>query len=185
MVVWTAACASAPAKIPSASAKPSPKATLIAPGVSVNPALLILPPFTVSTTNPLPAGVSAKQVVRDVLIDNLIENAAVVTSRASLLAYADAGNLLTSEQQEISSDQAGNVQVLEIHDKFTNIEVGSKPDPNDASVQMATIVQGTETRRQRSGSGVARQTLRTFDVLLWVVWSTTQSRYVLCDSASA
>lgn len=183
LVVSMAACGSAPAKIPAASGSPSATPTSIAPGLLVSPAQLTLPPFTVSTTNPLPSGVSAKQVVRDVVIDNLIENAAVARPQSALLAYADAGNLLASEMQEISTDQTENIHVLEIHDDITSIEVGSKVDPNDASAQIAAIVRGSETRRQRTGSDAPGQTSRSFDVLLWVVLSPASNRYLLCDSA--
>lgn len=185
MVVWTAACASAPAKIPSASAKPSPRATSIAPGVSVNPTLLVLPPFTVSTTNPLPAGVSAKQVVRDVLIDNLIENAALEGGNAALLSYSDTGARLVSEQQEVATDTADDVAVIAIHDQITSIQVGRKQDPNDLAAQTATIVQGEEIEQQRKGTSAITRTSRTFQVLLWVVWSSTKARYLLCDTADS
>jgi hypothetical protein len=146
---------------------------------------LALPPYSVSTTNPLPAGVSAKQVVRDVVIDNLIENAALMRGDAALLNYSDAGNRLASEQDELSANVSSGTKVLGIHDDITSIQLGAKQDPNDASVQTATIVEGSETERQSIGSSAPRQTTRSFQVILWVVWSASHSRYLLCDTANA
>lgn len=185
MVVWTAACGSAPARIPSASATPSATPTAIAPGVSVNPPALVLPPYTVSTSNPPPAGVSAKRVVKDVVIDDLIENAAIERRDPGLLAYSDTGDLLKAEQQEIATNSSSNVRVLDIRDTITSIQVGSKVDPNNSLATMATIVQGTEHREQRTDSGAPASTSQKFQVLLWVVWSPTDTRYLLCDTASA
>jgi hypothetical protein len=185
MVVWTAACASAPARIPSASATPSATPTTIAPDVSVNPSELVLPPYTVSTANPLPAGVSAKRVVQDVVIDDLIENAAIERQEPGLLAYSDTGDLLEAEQQEIATNSSNNVRVLDIRDSITSVQVGSKADPNNSLATMATIVQGTEYREQRTGSGAPASTSQKFQVLLWVVWSPAETRYLLCDTARA
>jgi hypothetical protein len=183
VVVWTAACAGAPARIPSAAATPSAAPTTIAPGVSVNPSQLVLPPYTASTSNPLPAGVSAQRVVKDVVIDDLIENAALERRDPGLLAYSDAGDLLRSEQQEIATDISDKVTVLNIRDEITSVQVGSKADPNNSSAQMATIVQGMEIRNQSTGTGSPTSSSQQFQVLLWVVWSPTQSRYLLCDTA--
>ena len=185
MVVWTAACASAPAKIPPATTRPSAAPTTIAPGVSVSPSELALPPYSVSTSNPLPAGVTAKRVVRDVVIDDLIENAALERRDPGLLAYSDTGDLLQSERQEIATDKSDGLTVLSIRDTITGIQVGSKADPNNPSAQMAIIVKGTETREQRTGSEAVDHSTRHFQVLLWVVWSPTQTRYLLCDTANA
>lgn len=185
VVVWTAACASAPAKIPSASATPTAAPTTIAPGVAVSPSELTLPPYTLSTSNPLPAGVSAQRVVKDVVIDDLIENAALERRDPGLLAYSDTGDLLQAEQQEISTNTSGNIKVLSIRDNITSIQLGSKADPNNSSAQTAIIVQGTEIREQRTGSGPRDHTSRQFQVLLWVVWSPADSRYLLCDTANA
>ena len=185
MVVWTAACASAPAKIPPATMRPSAAPTTIAPGVSVSPSELALPPYSVSTSNPLPAGVNPKRVVRDVVIDDLIENAALERRDAGLLAYSDTGDLLQSERQEIATDKSDGLTVLSIRDTITGIQVGSKADPNNPSAQMAIIVKGTETREQRTGSEAVDHSTRHFQVLLWVVWSPTQTRYLLCDTANA
>ena len=185
MVVWTAACASAPAKIPPATMRPSAAPTTIAPGVSVSPSELALPPYSVSTSNPLPAGVTAKRVVRDVVIDDLIENAALERRDPGLLAYSDTGDLLQSERQEIATDKSDDLTVLSIRDTITGIQVGSKADPNNPSAQMAIIVKGTETREQRTGSEAVDHSTRHFQVLLWVVWSPTQTRYLLCDTANA
>ena len=185
MVVWTAACASAPAKIPPATMRPSAAPTTIAPGVSVSQSELALPPYSVSTSNPLPAGVNPKRVVRDVVIDDLIENAALERRDAGLLAYSDTGDLLQSERQEIATDKSDGLTVLSIRDTITGIQVGSKADPNNPSAQMAIIVKGTETREQRTGSEAVDHSTRHFQVLLWVVWSPTQTRYLLCDTANA
>ena len=185
MVVWTAACASAPAKIPPATMRPSAAPTTIAPGVSVSPSELALPPYSVSTSNPLPAGVNPKRVVRDVVIDDLIENAALERRDPGLLAYSDTGDLLQSERQEIATDKSDDLTVLSIRDTITGIQVGSKADPNNPSAQMAIIVKGTETREQRTGSEAVDHSTRHFQVLLWVVWSPTQTRYLLCDTANA
>lgn len=180
-----AACSSPPAKIPAATPTPSSAPTSIAPGVSVSPAELALPPYSVSISNPLPAGVSATRVVRDVVLDNLIENAALMRREAGLLKYSDVGNLLTSEQQEITADVSANVQVLRVADTITSVQVGSKADPNNPAAQIATIVQGTETRTQRTGVLRSVSSTRRFQVLLWVVWAPAEHRYLLCDSADA
>ncbi len=185
MVVWTAACASAPAKIPPATMRPSAAPTTVAPGVSVSPSELALPPYSVSTSNPLPAGVNPKRMVRDVVIDDLIENAALERRDPGLLAYSDTGDLLQSERQEIATDKSDDLTVLSIRDTITGIQVGSKADPNNPSAQMAIIVKGTETREQRTGSEAVDHSTRHFQVLLWVVWSPTQTRYLLCDTANA
>ncbi|MGH7642064.1 MAG: hypothetical protein ACRENX_03460 [Candidatus Dormibacteria bacterium] len=153
--------------------------------MAVNPSELILPPYTVSTTNPLPAGVSAKRVVRDVVVDDLIENAAIQKRDPTLLTYSDSGNLLQSERQEIVTNKSGGITVLSIRDSITNIEVGSKADPNNSSVQSAAIVQGTEVREQRIRSGVRTRSSHQFQVLLWLVWSQANLRYLLCDTADA
>jgi hypothetical protein len=176
MVVWTAACASAPAKIPSASAKPSPKATSIAPGVSVNPALLVLPPFTVSTTNPLPAGVSAKQVVGDVVTDDLIQNEALERGNPALLAYSDTGDVLTLDQNQISENRANAEHVLDIRDSVSTMELGTRADPNNAAAQVAVIVRGNETTKEETTANKPRVASQRFEVLVWLLWSTQISQ---------
>lgn len=185
LAVSMAACASAPAKIPAASGSPSATPTSIAPGLSVSPAQLTLPPFTVSTTNPLPRAVSAKQVVRDVVIDNLIENAALERGDTALLTYSDTGARLASEQQEVNSDTSGDITVVGISDNITSIQLGSKRDPNDSAAQTAAIVKGNELEQQRKGTAPISRTSRAFQVLLWVVWSPNQAKYLLCDTSDS
>ncbi|HVB53742.1 MAG TPA: hypothetical protein VNF24_06075 [Candidatus Acidoferrales bacterium] len=124
-------------------------------------------------------------MVKDVVIDDLIENAALERRDPGLLAYSDTGDLLQAEQQEISTNTSGNIKVLSIRDNITSIQLGSKADPNNSSAQTAIIVQGTEIREQRTGSGPRDHTSRQFQVLLWVVWSPADSRYLLCDTANA
>lgn len=184
LVIWAAACASSTATIPSATPSPSAATTTIAPGVSVKTSELTLPPYSVSTSDPLPSGTSAKRVASDVIIDDLIENEAVQSANPSLLQYADSGGALQSETQEIAADKSGNISVLKVRDAVTSIQLGSKSDPNNASVQIAAIVDGTETLEQRVSTGALDRTEKTFDVLVWLVWSPTQARYLLCDTAS-
>ncbi|NNM96013.1 MAG: hypothetical protein HKL89_00155, partial [Candidatus Dormibacteraeota bacterium] len=45
-------------------------------------------------SHPLPSGVSAAQVVKDVQIDNLLENIAIERQDPGLLQYADSGDWL-------------------------------------------------------------------------------------------
>jgi hypothetical protein len=185
VVIWTAACASSTATIPSATPSPSAASTTIAPGLSVNPSELALPPYSVSASNPLPSGISAKQVVSDVIIDDLIENAALERAAPELLMYSDTGDALQSEKQDIASNKSRNTTVLRIQDAVTSIQLGSKSDPNNASAQIAAIVEGVETQEKRVSPGTLDHTRQSFDVLVWLVWSPTQARYLLCDTASA
>jgi hypothetical protein len=185
VVIWTAACASSTATIPSATPSPSAALTTIAPGVSVNSSKLALPPYSVSASNPLPNGTSAKKIVADFIDDDVIENAAIVRKDPELLAYADTGNVLLAEQQEIASDSSGRISVLNIRDVVANIELGSKSDPNDPSANIAVIAQGRESREERVGTAPASRNTHDFDVLTWVVWSPARARYLLCDTASA
>jgi hypothetical protein len=185
VVIWTAACASSTATIPSATPSPSAASTTIAPGVSVDPSELALPPYSVSTSDPLPSGISAKRVASDVIVDDLIENEALQRANPSLLQYADSGDALQSEIQEIAANRSSNISVLKIRDVVTSIQLGSKSDPNNASAQIAAIVEGKEATEQRVGAGPLDRTTTTFDVLVWLVWSPTRTRYLLCDTASA
>jgi hypothetical protein len=139
----------------------------------------------VSTSNPLPAGVSAREVVADVIIDDLIENEALERANPALLGYADTGNVLQSERQEIAADSSGDITVLSIQDAVNSIQLGSKADPNNPSASIAAIVEGKEAQRERIGTAAIHHTKQSFDVLLWLVWSPTQARYLLCDTASA
>lgn len=121
----------------------------------------------------------------DVVIDDLIENAALERQDSALLAYSDTGDRLQAEQQEISTDTADKITVLSIVDDISSIQVGSKADPNNASAQVAAIVQGKETREQRIGSDPRTHSMKSFQVLLWILWSPAQMRYLLCDTADA
>ncbi len=180
-----AACASPPAKIPFASPSPSEAATTIAPGVEASPSQLQLPPYTVSITNPLPAGISPTQVVTDVVVDNLIENAALEKGDPNLLADADTGDLLESEQQDLATSGSDRIKVLMVQDDISSVQLGSKGDPNDVSANIAAIVEGSETRQVRDAAGVVTSKTAQFDVLLWAVWAPTLNRYLLCDEAAS
>ncbi|HEY6537582.1 MAG TPA: hypothetical protein VI138_00905, partial [Candidatus Dormibacteraeota bacterium] len=149
VAVSATACASQPTRIPAASAKPSAEPTTIAPGVSVNPAQLALPPYSVSATNPLGSGVSAKQVVRDLVIDNLVENAALKTADASLLMYSDAGAVLVLDEQQISANVLAGVQVLSVEDTVSSMELGARIDPDNPASHIAIVVHGVQVMRQR------------------------------------
>jgi hypothetical protein len=153
--------------------------------VRVKKAQLALPSYSVSTSYPLPSGVSAKTVVEDVQIDDLIENVAVERQQPGLLKYADSGDWLASEQGEISQNKKVGTVVLSIVDRFTSISVGFRTDPNDSGASAAVILQGIETRRQRSGQGVDSEKSTTFDILQWLVWAPSLKRYLTCDTASS
>jgi hypothetical protein len=185
VAIWTAACAGSTATIPSATPSPSAASTTIAPGVSVNSSELALPPYSISTSNPLPAGISARNVVAAFVDDDLIENAAIERKDAGLLHYAASGNVLLAEQQEITADSSDDITVLRIRDAITNIQLGSKADPNNFAADIAVIVQGQESRDERLGKAAVKRTTHHFDILIWLVWSPTQSRYLLCDTATA
>jgi hypothetical protein len=172
-------------RIPRASPTPGTKTVELAPGVRVKKAQLALPSYSVSTSYPLPSGVSAKTVVEDVQIDDLIENVAVERQQPGLLKYADSGDWLASEQGEISQNKKVGTVVLSIVDRFTSISVGFRTDPNDSGASAAVILQGIETRRQRSGQGVDSEKSTTFDILQWLVWAPSLKRYLTCDTASS
>jgi hypothetical protein len=139
----------------------------------------------VSTSNPLPEGISARKVAADFVEDDLIENAAIERKDAGLLTYAASGNALLAEQQEITADSSGDIMVLSIRDAVANIQLGSKADPNNPSADIAVIVEGQETRQQHAGKAAVSRMTHHFDLLLWLVWSPAQSRYLLCDTATA
>ena len=184
MVVWTAACASAPAKIPPATTRPSAAPTTIAPGVSVSPSELALPPYSVSTSNPLPAGVNPKRMVRDVVIDDLIENAALERRDPGLLAYSDNGGVLALDQNQIAKDESSDVRVLNIEDSVSNVELGTQADPNNPAADIAVVVQGVETTRERADSHKPHTTVEDFKVLVWLIWSAGKGRYLQCDAST-
>ena len=181
MVMLTAACASAPAEIPSAKPSPSAAPTTIAPGVRVNPSQLRLPPYSVSTSNPLPAGTSARMVVEDFVADNLIENSAIERGDAALLKYADAGGMLSVNQALITSDQAKGSHFLTIDDTVSSLVLGRETDPNDPSAVLALNVEGVEKTQTRSQTGSVGHKVADFHVLVWVIWSPTLSKYLRCD----
>jgi hypothetical protein len=181
MVSPIAACAGPPAKIPSASASPSAAATTIAPGVKVSPSQLRLPPYTVSTTNPLPSGISPKQVVMDLVADNLIENLAIERREAQLLLFADTGAMLEIDQTTIATDKADGVRILSIDDSISSLALGEKADPNVASAQIALILEGTEVLETLHEDGKKSHSVDYFHVLIWVLWSPTLQRYLRCD----
>lgn len=181
VVMWTAACASSTATIPSATPSPSAASTTIAPGVSVNPSELALPPYSVSTSNPLPADVSAKQVVSDVIVDDLIENVAVVKAAPGLLIYSDSGGVLALDRNQIATDESSGIRVISVEDSVSSMQLGAQADPDNPAALIAVVVQGIETMRERSGSHRPHTTVENFKVLVWVVWSTEHGRYLQCD----
>ena len=181
MVMLTAACASAPAEIPSAKPSPSAAPTTIAPGVRVNPSQLRLPPYSVSTSNPLPPGTSAKSVVTDVTVDNLIENVALERDDAALLQYSDSGDVLAIDQNQVSANKADGITILKVVDAVSSIEVGARTDPNSSAAQIALIVEGVETTTARTGPKHPRTTSTNFKILIWVLWSAHVHRYLQCD----
>lgn len=185
VVIATAACASSTATIPSAAPSPSAASTTIAPGVSVDTSELALPPYSVSASNPLPNGTSVRKIVADFIDDDVIENTAIERQDPGLLPYADTGNVLLAEQQEITTDTSGGIAVLNIRDVVANIDLGSKSDPNNPSANIAVVVQGDESREERVGTGKAKRTTHDFDELIWLVWSPARSRYLLCDTANS
>ncbi len=180
-----AGCGSSVAIIPKGTPTPTPQVTQIAPGVSVPVSALSLPPYTVSTSNPLPTGVSAQKVVADVQVDNLIENAAIVRQDPALLTYADEGAWLTAIETEISQDRAKGIKVLSVTDALTSVQVGYQTDPNNSAADAAVIVVGTEVERDRLANGRIAVQSKHFDVLRWVVWSTTELRFLTCDTGSS
>ncbi len=180
-----AGCGAAPpVPIPSASPSPSASPTTIAPGVRVPGSNVQPPTYTVSTTHPLPSGVSAAAVAQDVVIDNLIENVAIERDDPALLAYADCGNWLAAEEATISKNRAASVTVLSIRDEISSMELGFQRDPNDPSVTAAVTITGVEVEVSRSGRGTPTTATSSFDVLQWLSLSNSARRYLTCDSAS-
>jgi|GEM_PF-6441909 len=183
--VALAGCGSSTATIPKGTPSPKPQVTAIAPGVTVPKAQVALPSYTVSSSHPLPSGVSAQQVVQDVQIDNVIENIAIERQDPALLAYADTGDWLAAEKTEISQNTANQVKVLSISDTLTSVQVGFQVDPNDAQAVAAVISEGTEVQTQRTATSPDASHTTHFAVIQWVQWASTLHRYVLCDTASA
>lgn len=180
-----AGCATAPVRIPRASPTASPRLVRIAPGVTVNAALLQLPPYSVSPSNPLPTGVSPRRVVRDLIVDNLVENAALVRNDVQLLPYADTGGVLALDRNAISNNEASRTRVLRITDLFASLEVGTKADPNDAAASIAVIVQDYERTTRSSTGGHRKETAEAIDELVWMLWSPSAGRYLECDVSNS
>lgn len=181
VAMWTAACASPPTPIPTASATPSASPTTIAPGVAVDPSLLTLPPYSVSTSNPPPPGTSVRQVVKDFVADNLIENAALERADPHLLMYAATGGLLSLDQTSIANDVADHVRVLRIDDAISSLVLGRETDPNNSGVQLALNVEGVETTTKRTAHSPAATATTDFHVVIWVLWSVSLGKYLRCD----
>ena len=177
--------AAPPVAIPSPSPSPSASPTTIAPGVRVPRSEVQTPAYTVSTTHPLPSGVSAAAVAQDVVIDNLIENVAIERGDPALLAYADCGNWLAAEGQEMGQAKSRGEVFLSVTDVFSQVEVGFQPDPSNSGAQAAAILIGTERQRIRSSTGAVTVKTSSFSVIRWLVWSSTVDRYLTCDLGSA
>lgn len=185
VVTCAAGCGSSIAVIPNGTPTPKPAMVSIAPGVRVPSSQVAVPVFTVSSSHPLPSGVSAQLVVKDAEIDNLIENVAIERQDPALLAYADAGDWLAAEKGEIAHDRSAQITVLSIKDAVTSVQVGSKVDPQAPSIHVAVLMVGFETRVIAS-PGVARKVTRArFDALLWLQWSAKTRRFLIWDAASS
>lgn len=172
-------------RIPRASPTPGTKTVELAPGVRVKKAQLALPSYSVSTSYPLPSGVSAKTVVEDVQIDDLIENVAVERQQPGLLKYADSGDWLGAIQQEITQDRTQDLKVISITDNVTSIQAGYQVDPSNSAAKAAVIVQGSEVEVERLSDGKRHTKTSSFDVLRWLLWTAAISRYLTCDTGSS
>jgi hypothetical protein len=181
VVIGTAACASSTATIPSGAPSPSAASTTIAPGVSVKTSELALPPYSVSASNPLPSGISARKVIRDFISDNLIENTAIERRNPQLLQYGVTGGLLTIDNSTITRDEATGSQILNIDDSILSLAIGSEPDPNDSAATIALNVEGVEETSTRNVQGKVSRHVDDFHVLIWVVWAETLDKYLRCD----
>ncbi len=186
LVAWLAAgCGAAPpVPIPSVSPSPAASPTTIAPGIQVPTTEVKTPTYTVSTSHPLPSGVSAATVAQDVVIDNLIENLAIERGDATLLTYADCGNWLAAEKLTIAKNHSASISVLSIKDDVTSMQVGFQPDPNNSSATAAVALAGTEIEVSRAGSAGPKTSRTAFSVLLWLSFSLGAARYLTCDSAA-
>jgi hypothetical protein len=157
----------------------------LAPGVRVKKAQLALPSYSVSTSYPLPSGVSAKTVVEDVQIDDLIENVAIERQQPGLLKYADSGDWLGAIQREITQDRTQDLKVISITDNVTSIQAGYQVDPSNSAAKAAVIVQGSEVEVERLSDGKRHTKTSSFDVLRWLLWTAAISRYLTCDTGSS
>jgi hypothetical protein len=172
-------------RIPHASPSAGTQKVELAPGVRVAKAQLTLPPYSTSTTYPLRAGTSAKTLVEDVQIDDLIENIAIERGRPSLLNYADSGAWLVAIQQEIAQDRAQKLKVISVTDEVSSMQAGYEVDPSNPAASAAVIVQGSEVDVERLSSGKLHTKTTMFDVLRWLVWSPSTFRYLTCDTGSS
>ncbi len=185
VVTCAAGCGSSVAVIPKGKPTPEPAMVSIAPGVRVPNSQVAVPVFTVSSSHPLPSGVSAQLVVKDAEIDNLIENVAIERQDPALLAYADAGDWLAAEEGEIAHDKSAQITVLSIKDAVTSVEVGFQPDPNDSNADAAVITRGTERQIERVGDEPPETKVTAFAVIQWMQWAPKLGRFLLCDTAVA
>ena len=186
LVAWLAAgCGAAPSvPIPSVSPSPAAAPTTIAPGVQVPTTEVQIPTYTVSTSHPLPSGVSAATVAQDVVIDNLIENLAIERGDAALLTYADCGNWLAAVTQEIQTNAGRGIHVTRVSDAVTSMAVGTKAAPAAPGLTIAIVISGTETETSTSASGSTTKSTP-FAVIRWVVWNAGLDRYLTCDTGSS
>ena len=186
LAAWLAAgCGAAPpVPIPSVSPSPAASPTTIAPGVQVPTTEVKTPTYTMSTSHPLPSGVSAATVAQDVVIDNLIENVAIERGDAALLTYADCGNWLAAVAQEIQTNTGRGIRVATVSDRVTSMAVGTKVDPAAPSLTIAIVITGTETESSTSASGSSTKSTP-FAVIRWMVWNATLDRFLTCDTGSS
>lgn len=186
MALAVVGCGSAASvKIPSPTPSARPSTTPLAPGVRVPVTEVSPPQYTVSASHPLPSGVSAAQVAKDVEIDNLIENIAIEKGDPALLAYADCGAWLQSERATIQTNRSNALTITGLADKFTSVQVGYQPDPNDASAVASVILVGVETETIRNSSSTTHTVATPFSAMRWLVWTPTHGRYLTCDLASS
>jgi hypothetical protein len=128
--------------------------------------------------------VSAAAVAQDVVIDNLIENVAIERGDPALLTYADCGNWLTAEGQEIARNRTSGVRVLSVADNLNSVSVGFEPDPANSSVVAAATVAGVETRTSEAAGESPTTSKSAFHAILWFSWSSAVGRYLVCDAGN-
>ena len=139
----------------------------LAPGVTVLPSQLTVPPYTLSTLHPPPAGTPVRKVMLNLVEDNYVENVAIERGDPALLQFADTGPRLLAEKEEISANRRNGTKVVSIRDFIISAKVGSEPDPSAPTVRMAVIVTGTELRTQRTSSGTTTSSAP-FQVIVWL-----------------
>lgn len=184
MATCLVGCGSSVVAIPKGKPSPKPAMVTIAPGVRVPSSQVALPDYKVSSTHPLPSGVSAQQVVKDAEIDNLIENIAIERQDPALLAYADTGDWLAAIKGEIANNLQQHLRVISVTDLVSAIKVGFQPDPRNSLADATVIIQGTEVEVERLSSGKLVKRSQAFDVLRWFVWNSAEKRYLTCDTGS-